>query len=131
MREQPSLPPSGPCLVATRLQHKGSKVSASAICGRALDPAFAGSNPAAPANSPNLLAYLESSAGDIPSACASMVHAMRRKSRLPHNRYLQKRRQTWYVRVAVPPSLIPVIGKSHIVRSLKTRDAAVARERRW
>ena len=60
-----------------------------------------------------------------------MAHAMRRKSRLPHNRYLQKRRQTWYIRIAVPPRLIPVIGKNHIVRSLKTRDAAVARERRW
>ncbi len=50
---------------------------------------------------------------------------------MPHNRYLQKRRQTWYIRIAVPPSLVPVVGKSHIVRSLKTRDAVVARERRW
>ena len=48
-----------------------------------------------------------------------------------HNQYLQKRRQGWYFRLAVLPSLVPAIGKTHIVRSLKTRDPKVARERRW
>jgi integrase len=55
---------------------------------------------------------------------------MSRKPRV-NNRYLQRRRRTWYVRVAVPPRLVPVIGKRDIVRSLQTRDASVARERRW
>jgi len=31
----------------------------------------------------------------------------------------------------VPPSVARKIGKNHIVRSLKTRDVKVARERRW
>jgi hypothetical protein len=62
-----------------------------------------------------------------------MAHAKRRKTtEVPqHNHYLQRRRQTWYIRVAVPPKLAPVVHKTHIVRSLKTRDVAVARERRW
>jgi integrase len=63
-----------------------------------------------------------------------MAHvAMRRKTttEVPHNQYLQRRRQGWYLRVAVPPSLQPAVRKAHIVRSLKTRDVAVARERRW
>ena len=47
------------------------------------------------------------------------------------NRYIHPRRRGWYVRVAVPPSLVPVVGQTHIVRSLKTRDVKVARERRW
>ena len=49
---------------------------------------------------------------------------------VPHNQYLQKRRQTWYVRVIVPPALRKAIGKGHIVRSLKTRDVVEARRRR-
>jgi integrase len=59
-----------------------------------------------------------------------MAHTKRTKD-MPDNRYLQKRRQGWYVRRAVPPSLVPKIGKRHIVVSLRTRDAAVARRRRW
>lgn len=50
---------------------------------------------------------------------------------MPHNHYLHRRRQTWYVRLAVPPKLIKQVGKSHIVRSLKTREIEVARQRRW
>jgi integrase len=50
---------------------------------------------------------------------------------VPDNRYLILRRRTWYVRVAVSPSVARTIGKRHIVRSLKTRDVRVARERRW
>lgn len=51
---------------------------------------------------------------------------------VPDNRYLVRRRQTWYVRIAVPPRLRKAVGgKEHIVRSLKTRDAAEARYRRW
>jgi hypothetical protein len=57
---------------------------------------------------------------------------MRRKTtEVPHNQYLQRRQRTWYVRDAVPPSLVPAGRKTHIIRSLKTRDVAVARERRW
>ena len=50
---------------------------------------------------------------------------------MSRNSYLQKRRQGWYVRVAVPQGLVPVIGKQHIVKSLQTRDVEVARKRRW
>lgn len=46
-------------------------------------------------------------------------------------RYLIKRRQAWYVRVAVPPALIAVAGKQHVVRTLGTRDINEARSRRW
>jgi integrase len=56
---------------------------------------------------------------------------MPRKRSLSRNSYLQKRRQGWYVRVAVPQGLVPVIRKRHIVRSLQTRDVEVARKRRW
>lgn len=45
-------------------------------------------------------------------------------------RYLMKRRQTWYVRVRVPPSLQERAGKDHILRSLKTRDYVEACRRR-
>src|SRR4030095_4785421 len=69
--------------------------------------------------------------GDILSVCAIMAHAMPRKPKLSRNSYLQKRRQGWYVRVAVPQGLVSVIGKQHIVRSLQTRDVEVARKRRW
>ena len=56
----------------------------------------------------------------------------RRKSHeMPDNRHLQKRRQTWYVRVSVPESLWKAIGKRHIVKSLQTRDVAEARQLRW
>ena len=56
---------------------------------------------------------------------------MPRKPKLSRTSYLQKRRQGWYVRVAVPQGLVPVIGKQHIVKSLQTRDVEVARKRRW
>ena len=36
--------------------------------------------------------------------------------------HLKRRHQTWYARLAVPPSLRAAIGKSEIVRSLHTRD---------
>ncbi|ADE15030.1 integrase family protein [Nitrosococcus halophilus Nc 4] len=48
-----------------------------------------------------------------------------------NKRYLLRRRQTWYIRIRVPDSLYPVIGKKHITRSLKTRDIHEARARRW
>lgn len=35
---------------------------------------------------------------------------------------LKQRHQTWYARLTVPPSLRAAVGKSEIVRSLKTRD---------
>jgi integrase len=50
---------------------------------------------------------------------------------MPDNRHLQKRRQGWYVRVAVPESLWKAVGKRHIIKSLKTRDVAEARQLRW
>jgi hypothetical protein len=46
---------------------------------------------------------------------------------MPDHRYLQKRRRGWYVRIAVPPALVSRLGKTHIVKSLQTRDEAVAR----
>ncbi|MCC5861532.1 MAG: tyrosine-type recombinase/integrase, partial [Gammaproteobacteria bacterium] len=46
-------------------------------------------------------------------------------------KYLQKRGHTWHCRVRVPPSLQDRLGKSHILKSLKTRDLAEARRRRW
>jgi hypothetical protein len=60
-----------------------------------------------------------------------MIHLRARLKQVPDNRYLVLRRRTWYVRVAVRPSLVSIIGQTHIVRSLKTRDVAVARQRRW
>lgn len=36
--------------------------------------------------------------------------------------HLKRRHQTWYARLAVPPSLQAALGKSELVRSLKTRD---------
>src|SRR5688500_11140222 len=53
------------------------------------------------------------------------------RSTVPNNRYLLKRRQGWYVRIAVPPALVSKLGKTHVVKTLRTRDVAVARERRW
>ena len=46
-------------------------------------------------------------------------------------RYLQQRGRTWYARVRVPPSLIKVLGKTSLIRSLKTHSIAEARQRRW
>ena len=45
--------------------------------------------------------------------------------------YLQRRRQTWYVRIKVPNSLYPAVGKHHIIQSLKTRDLNEAKRLRW
>jgi hypothetical protein len=50
---------------------------------------------------------------------------------VPENRYLQLRGQTWYVRVAVPPSLVRKAGRASVIKSLQTRDVAEARSRRW
>ncbi len=50
---------------------------------------------------------------------------------MPDNRYILQRRRSWYVRVRVPEGLIATVGQTHIVRSLKTRDASTARHRRW
>lgn len=45
------------------------------------------------------------------------------------NRYLERRRQTWFAVVEVPPSLQKRLGR-RIRRTLKTRDVHVARARR-
>lgn len=45
--------------------------------------------------------------------------------------HLLLRRQTWYVRVRVPLDLVPAVGKTEIVKSLKTRDLREARDLRW
>jgi integrase len=50
---------------------------------------------------------------------------------VPDNRHLQLRGRTWYVRVAVPPSLVRKAGRASILKSLQTRDVAEARSRRW
>jgi Domain of unknown function (DUF6538) len=120
--------------LAAHLRHdpleSGTFPGVFAVQSRTLDPAFAGSNPAA--QPPLLTSEIAGfPGGDILSVCAIMAHAMPRKPRLSRNSYLQKRRQGWYVRVAVPQGLVSVIGKQHIVRSLQTRDVEVARKRRW
>jgi integrase len=45
-------------------------------------------------------------------------------------RYLQQRRQTWFVVVEVPPSIRAKLGR-RIKRTLRTRDINLARARRW
>jgi hypothetical protein len=46
--------------------------------------------------------------------------------------YLKKRRQGWYSRVPVPRPLQALMGgKTHLERTLKTRDLTVAQRRRW
>lgn len=50
---------------------------------------------------------------------------------MPDHRYLQRRRQGWYVRVRVPADLVALVGQSHVVRSLNTRHSAEARAQRW
>ena len=48
----------------------------------------------------------------------------------PDNRWLVRRRQTWFVVVEVPPSLRAKLGR-RIKRTLRTRDINVARARRF
>jgi len=45
--------------------------------------------------------------------------------------FLLRQRQTWFVRRKVPTDLRQNIGKSEVVKSLQTRDLAVAQRRRW
>jgi integrase len=40
--------------------------------------------------------------------------------------YLSKRRQTWFVRLAVPPHLQAAIGRRELIRTTKTHDLATA-----
>ncbi|WP_406853788.1 DUF6538 domain-containing protein [Alsobacter sp. KACC 23698] len=47
------------------------------------------------------------------------------------SRYIERRRLTYYAVVEVPPSLREKVGKKRLIRSLETRDLAVARDRRW
>lgn len=53
------------------------------------------------------------------------------EGRVLDKRYLERRRQTWYVVVRVPDSLYPVVRKRKIIKSLKTRDIEEARALRW
>ncbi len=46
-------------------------------------------------------------------------------------RYLKQRRQGWYFAMKVPADLIEKIGKSDIVKSLRTRDLSQAQKDRW
>lgn len=46
-------------------------------------------------------------------------------------RWLEKRRQGWYVVVEVPPSLRAAIGRKRLRKTLGTTDLAEARKRRW
>lgn len=46
-------------------------------------------------------------------------------------KYLVKRRQGWYAQVRVKPSLYHLTGKHVLVKTLRTRDLAVANERKW
>lgn len=45
--------------------------------------------------------------------------------------YLQCRRGRWFVRLRVPARLVPLVGQTHLVRSLDTNIESVAQERRW
>jgi hypothetical protein len=40
--------------------------------------------------------------------------------------YLSKRRQTWFVRLVVPPLLRATVGRRELIRTTKTHDLAVA-----
>ena len=51
---------------------------------------------------------------------------------MPDNRYIVQKGRGWYIRLAVPPRLVAAAGgKTHVVKSLETRDVVVARRRRW
>ncbi len=42
---------------------------------------------------------------------------------------LQRRRQTWFVRIRMPEDLVTIYQKGEIIRSLGTRDYDAARKR--
>lgn len=44
--------------------------------------------------------------------------------------HLQKRRQTWYLKLRVPAHVVPVLGKEFICRSLQTRDLREANKKK-
>ncbi len=46
-------------------------------------------------------------------------------------RYLKKIRRGWYVQIAVPVDLQPLIGKKVVIRSLRTRNLEEAQVLRW
>lgn len=46
-------------------------------------------------------------------------------------RYLKQRRQGWYFAMKVPADLLDKLGKSDIVKSLRTRDLSQAQKDRW
>lgn len=46
-------------------------------------------------------------------------------------RYLKQRRQGWYFAMKVPADLVDKIGRSDIVKSLRTRDLTQAQKDRW
>lgn len=46
-------------------------------------------------------------------------------------RYLKRRREGWYIQVAVPVKLHGAFGSKVILRSLNTRDLTEAQSRRW
>src|ERR1700722_7231890 len=43
-----------------------------------------------------------------------------------NTQYLSKRRQTWFVRLAVPPHLRAAVGRRELIRTTKTHDLTVA-----
>jgi len=45
-------------------------------------------------------------------------------------KYLERRRQTWFVSVEVPPSLRPILGK-RLKKTTGTRDLQLAEARKW
>ncbi|WP_425293837.1 DUF6538 domain-containing protein [Microvirga pakistanensis] len=57
--------------------------------------------------------------------------AVRAQPEVGRSDYLQCRRGWWFIRLRVPAHLLPEIGQTHLVRSLDTRDEAVAQQRRW
>ena len=46
-------------------------------------------------------------------------------------KFLQKRRDGWYVQIVVPRDLRRALGSHSLIRSLRTRDFTVAQRRRW
>ncbi len=63
----------------------------------------------------------------VPRTCTMTPHATEARLDTTH---LKRRRQTWYARHTIPPSLQGVLGRSEFVRSLKTRDLREANHRK-
>jgi len=50
---------------------------------------------------------------------------------LRHHPYLWNRKGNYYFRIAVPLSLVPILGRKDLAYSLKTKDPIEAKLRSW